>query len=87
VLGASADPYTLNQKFTEKESYTYPLLCDTDLSLIQALGIENPGRKTPQRITFVLDKEGKIAKIYSKVTPKGHAEEVLKFVKEMDAKK
>jgi len=81
VLGASADDVALNQKFIDKEKLSYPLLCDTDLKLIQALGIQNAKGKTAQRLTFVVGKDGKIAKIYDKVTPKTHPAEVLEFVK------
>lgn len=85
MLGASADPVELNQQFTDKNTYTFPLLCDTKLELIKALGIKlpNPKFEAAQRVTFVLDRDGKIAKIFDKVSPKGHADEVLKFVKGM----
>jgi thioredoxin-dependent peroxiredoxin len=81
LLGASADDEKLQDKFIEKEMLPYPLLCDTDLTLIRALGIANANGKTPQRKTFVVGKDGKIAKIYEKVDPKGHPTEVLEFVK------
>ena len=42
---------------------------------------------TIQRWTFVIDKDGKIAKIYEKVTPASHPKEVLAYVKELEAKK
>lgn len=85
MLGASADGLDLNQQFTDKNKYTYPLLCDPDLKLIKELGIVMNG-KMAKRVTFVIDKEGKIAKIYDKVTPKDHPAEVVKFVKELAAK-
>ena len=85
MLGASADTVDLNQKFTDKEKYTYPLLCDVDKKLITALGIKASSGNA-MRVTYVVDKDGKIAKIYDKVMPKGHAEEVLKYVKELAAK-
>lgn len=85
MLGASADSLDLNQQFTDKNKYTYPLLCDPDLKLIKELGIVLNG-KMAKRVTFVIDKEGKIAKIYDKVTPKDHPAEVVKFVKELAAK-
>jgi thioredoxin-dependent peroxiredoxin len=87
VLGASADGLEKNKEFSDKNMYPYPLLCDTDAKLIKALGIEIAGKGIPQRITFVIDPDGKIAKIYDKVKPKGHAEEVLSAVKELTAKK
>ena len=91
MIGASADTIELNQKFTDKEGYTFPLWCDTELKLIQALGIQSkaapPRDKMAQRVTFVVDKDGTIAKVFDKVTPKGHAEDVLKVVAELAAKK
>lgn len=87
MLGASADKIELNQQFTDKNSYEFPLLSDPDLKLIQALGIQSPKGKLAQRVTFVVAADGTIAKIYDKVTPKDHPKEVLKFVTELAAKK
>lgn len=84
ILGASADDAKLQQQFIDKEKLTYPLLCDTELKLIRALGIESPRGKVPQRVTFVVDKEGTIKKIFPQVTPKVHAKEVLDFVKTLN---
>lgn len=85
MLGGSADGLDKNQEFTDKNQYTYPLLCDPELKLIKDLGILSG--KFARRVTFVIDKDGKIAKIYDTVKPQGHAEEVVKYVKEMAAKK
>ena len=83
MLGASADNAELQQKFIDKEKLTFPLLCDTELKLIKALGIANASGKMAQRMTFVVDKEGTIKKIFTQAVPKTHAKEVLEFVKEM----
>ena len=81
MLGASADTVELNQKFSDKEKYTFPLLSDPDLKLIKALGIVHPKNpKMSNRVTFVINKDGTVAKVYDNVTPKTHAEEVQKFV-------
>lgn len=85
MLGASADSLDLNQQFTDKNKYTYPLLCDPELKLIKDLGILSG--KLAKRVTFVIDPEGKIAKIYETVKPADHAAEVVKFVKEKAEKK
>ncbi|HET6573453.1 MAG TPA: peroxiredoxin [Fimbriiglobus sp.] len=87
VLGASADTVELNQKFADKNEYPFALLSDHELKLIRALGIQIPGRPMAQRVTFLVGKDGKIAKIYGKVSPRGHAEQVAKDVKELAAKK
>ena len=80
LIGASADTEETQKKFIDKEKLPYALLCDTDLKLIQALGIQSVKGKVPQRITFVIDKDGKIAKIYDKVSVKDHPADVLKYV-------
>jgi len=82
VLGASGDDMKLQQKFIDENKLPYPLLCDTEQKLIKELGIlSKAGGTTPKRFTFVIDKEGKIAKIYDTVTPAKHPKEVLDFVK------
>jgi peroxiredoxin Q/BCP len=81
LLGASNDSVENNQKFNEKEKLPYPLLCDTDNALLKALGILNTDKA--RRTTFIVDKEGKIAKIYEQVNVQSHPKEVLAFVKEM----
>src|SRR5690242_19023945 len=86
VLGASADTVDLNQKFADKNSYPFALLSDHERKLIKALGVETPKGGMAQRVTFVVGKDGKIAKIYDKVTPQPHAEQVLKDVKELEKK-
>jgi len=82
VLGASGDDKLLQQKFIDTHMLPYPLLCDTDLKLIKELGILGTSGKTPQRVTFVVGKDGKIAKVYNgKIDTAKHPKEVLEFVK------
>lgn len=74
-------------KFISTNKLPFALLCDTELKLIKELGIQSGDRPMAQRVTFVVDGEGKIAKVFTGVKPKDHAEEVLKFVEEMGKKK
>jgi peroxiredoxin Q/BCP len=80
LIGASADDVAKQQEFIDKEKLPYALLADTDLKLIQSLGIQSPNGKTPQRITFIVSKDGTIAKIYTKVAVATHPQEVLDYV-------
>jgi peroxiredoxin Q/BCP len=80
LIGASNDPEKAQQKFIDENKLPYALLCDTDSKLIKELGILAQGGKAAQRVTFVIDKDGKIAKIYDKVDVNKHPEDVLKFV-------
>ncbi len=83
VLGISADDETSHQKFAEKYGLPFTLLSDTDTSVSQAYGVYGEknlyGRKFMgiSRVTFLIDKEGVVRKVWPKVKPDGHAEEVL----------
>lgn len=81
LIGASADTMDLQQKFIDEHKLPYALLADTDGKLISALGIKsNAKNNIPKRITFVVGKDGKIAKIYDKVDVNKHPEDVLKYI-------
>ena len=86
LIGASADKEAAQTKFIKDHKLPFALLCDTDSKLIKELGIESTKGKVPQRVTFLVDKDGKIAKVYTKVTPKNHPAEVLKDVEELGKK-
>lgn len=84
IIGGSNDGVAKQKEFIDKNTLPFALLADTDNKLINALGIN--GGKAAKRLTFVVDKDGKIAKIYEKVSPKDHPAEVLKFVEELSKK-
>jgi peroxiredoxin Q/BCP len=74
VIGFSSDPIDVQQKFTDKEKLSFPLLADPEKKLMGALGVKG-------RATWVIDKDGKVAKVYDKVDVRNHPKEVLGFVK------
>jgi peroxiredoxin Q/BCP len=82
VVGISNDKIEKQKEFTEKEKLNFPLLADTDSEVCKAFGVLNTERKAANRLTFVIDKQGVIRKVYPTVKPMGHPEEVLKYVKE-----
>ncbi|GGE45582.1 peroxiredoxin [Pullulanibacillus camelliae] len=88
VLGISPDPVDRHQKFTEKHDLPFPLLADTEHEVAEQYGAwqlkKNFGKEYMgiQRSTFVIDKEGKIARIWPKVKVDGHVQEVYNFIKE-----
>jgi peroxiredoxin Q/BCP len=83
VLGVSPDPVTSHQKFKQKYQLPFPLLADTDHRVADAYGAWGEksmyGRKYRGilRTTFLIDPEGRIARVFEKVRPEGHAAEVL----------
>ncbi|HYE30177.1 MAG TPA: peroxiredoxin family protein [Methylomirabilota bacterium] len=60
---ASADDAETNKKFAESLSLDYPILSDPKREVAKAYGVVTPERNNPQRWTFYIDKEGKIAHI------------------------
>ena len=82
ILGISPDAPAAQAKFKQKHELPFTLLCDTDNEVAQTYGVWKEksmyGKKYMgiERTTFLIDKKGKIAKIFRKVKPEGHAEEV-----------
>jgi peroxiredoxin Q/BCP len=83
VLGVSVDPVKAHDKFVEKYKLPFPLLVDVDKKIVEAYGVWGQkvfmGRKYlgVHRVTFLIGPDGKIKKIWPKVKPEEHAEEVL----------
>jgi peroxiredoxin Q/BCP len=88
ILGVSPDPLDKHRKFVEKHDLPFLLLVDEDHKVAETYEVwklkKNFGKEYMgvERSTFVIDKEGKIAKAWSKVKVKGHVEEALQFIKE-----
>ncbi|RDU35881.1 thioredoxin-dependent thiol peroxidase [Neobacillus piezotolerans] len=87
VIGISPDPVESHKKFIDKYDLPFLLLADTDHSVAEAFGVwklkKNFGKEYMgiERSTFVIDKEGRIAKEWRGVKVKGHVEEALEFVR------
>lgn len=88
IIGISVDTLALQQKFNDKENLNFPLLADAEKNFAKTYGVLNPKNNLAGRATFVIDKEGKLAKIYNPVgNAGGHPEEVLKFAESKFKKK
>jgi peroxiredoxin Q/BCP len=83
VFGVSLDSEKSHQKFIDKFSLPFRLLADTDRKLADSFGTYGEKKFMGRtymgvnRMTFLIDEKGKIKKIFSKVKPEEHAEEVL----------
>jgi len=89
VLGVSPDGLASHAKFRDKYQLPFPLLADEDHAVAEAYGVW--GEKSMYgrtyegilRTTFLIDGEGRIARVFEKVKPKGHAAEVLAALDEL----
>lgn len=88
VIGVSPDSPASHAKFAAKFGLPFTLVADEDHSICKAYGVWQEksmyGRKYfgVVRTTFVIDREGRIAKVFEKVKPDGHSADVLAWVRE-----
>jgi peroxiredoxin Q/BCP len=88
ILGVSPDSLNSHSKFIEKYDLPFVLLADEDHKMAEQYGAwqekSNYGRTYMgiARTTFVIDKAGKIAKVFKNVKAAGHHEKVLEWVRE-----
>ncbi len=89
ILGVSKDSVKSHCKFIEKYSLNFNLLADETGEVCEKYGVLKEksmfGKKSfgIERSTFLIDKIGKIAKIWRKVSVNGHVEEVLASLKKI----
>lgn len=89
VLGISTDSVASHKKFADKYKLPFTLLADTDKKVVEKYGVwvekSMYGRKYfgVLRTSFLVDPQGKIVRIYEKVKPAEHAEQVMADLKEL----
>ena len=89
LFGVSPDGVKSHQKFRDKFGLPFPLLADPDHKVSEEYGVWGPktfmGREYlgVDRATFIIAPDGKIAKIFEKVKPAGHAVEILQALSEL----
>ena len=77
VYGVSLDSPESHREFREKYNLNFPLLTDEDGRAAEALGVLRDNGEKANRVTFLLDPDGNIAKVYPEVSPETHADEIL----------
>jgi peroxiredoxin Q/BCP len=77
-----------HKDFCAKEGLNFKLLADPEGKTVAAYGsgMEYKGAKMAARNTFLIDPQGKIAKVYTAVKPAEHSEQVLKDLAELKKK-
>lgn len=88
ILGVSADSQKRQSTFKEKYEFPFPLLADEDKKVIEAFGVWGPKKfmgkeyEGINRTTFLIDENGKVERVISKVKTKDHAAQILEEVTE-----
>jgi thioredoxin-dependent peroxiredoxin len=79
VLGTSVDSVESHRAFAEKHAFPFLLLSDSEKTLSEAFGVLKGG--VAARSTFVIDRDLRLRRAFHDVTPRGHAQQVLAFVR------
>ena len=89
ILGVSTQDEKSHRKFTSKYKLNFPLLADTDGRVGRAYGTLGGGGLVSKlkaaagmadRVTFIIDEQGRIAQVIDKPDTANHAEEVLRYL-------
>ena len=75
VFGVSGDDESSHQAFTEKFNLPFPLLADTNKSLMQSYDVDGGGYA--KRITYIIDSSGTITQVYDSVNTATHAQDII----------
>ena len=91
MFGVSPDSPESHRKFKQKYHLPFTLIADEDHSIAERYGVwgekMNFGRKYwgVLRTTFLIDDRGRVVRVFEKVQPEGHGEEVAKAIEELRA--
>jgi len=77
VYGVSLDSPESHREFRAKYNLNFPLLTDEGGRASEALGVLRENRRKANRVTFLLDSDGRISRVYPEVSPETHADEIL----------
>lgn len=85
VVGVSTDDVAAHERFAREHRLPFALLADTDERMARAFGVEVYFRMA-RRVSFLLDAQGRVARVFPDVDPAVHAAEVLKAAAELAAR-
>ena len=85
ILGVSVDTAQSHKDFCAKEGLNFKLLADPDANVSTQYGsvMDYKGQKLAARNTFIINPKGEVAKVFVKVDPKTHSDEVMKALADL----
>ncbi len=82
VMGVSRDTPKKMREYAETHGNRFPLLADEGSRIIRDFGVDRENGKA-NRVTYIIDTQGKVAHVFEKFDPAGHVQEVLETVKRL----
>ena len=84
ILGVSVDTAQSHKGFCAKEGLNFKLLADPDAKVSTEYGSVMEGQKRAARNTFIINPKGEVAKVFVKVDPTTHSDDVMKALAELE---
>ena len=89
IVGISQDDAASHERFKEKYTLNFTLLSDPEKAVITAYGAWGKkmfGREGVLRRTFIIDPAGQVVKVFGRVTPQGHGQQVIALLQQLQQK-
>lgn len=83
IIGVSLDSIESHRRFSTKYNLPFPLISDEKKKIAKAYGALRDTGTSTNRVTFIIDKKGKVAKVFPKVDVTKHTDEVVAALKEL----
>lgn len=83
AVGVSADKPEIQQRFIDKFDLTFPMIADSSKTIIDAYGAREVLGMTAKRSTFLIGPDGRIARVWTRVSVEGHADDVVAAIREL----
>lgn len=83
VVGVSTDGVEAHARFAEEHELPFPLLSDPDGEILRTYGVPSLLGMSA-RVTFLIDRQGRVARVYPAVDPAVHADEVVEALATLD---
>ena len=83
VIGVSTDTIKRQAGFKEKHALNFPLIADSDKSIVKLYGVQHAMVGVAKRVTFLIDRNGVIRYIWPQVEVSGHVDEIITKIEEL----
>ena len=83
-MGISGDKLPAQSRFAERDDLVFPLLCDRTGSVLREYGVRG-FLGFARRVSLLIDPTGVVRRVYTKISPRGHAAEVLRDLETLRA--
>jgi len=87
VVGVSVDSLESHKQFAEKHNLNFPLVSDHEKRISQTYGALSDDGSQAERMTFIIDRQGRIASVFTKVDVTKHTDDVVAALKQLPLKK